>query len=105
MRLYTILNKLSTLVNQHTTQISELNSKLKYQELYGASVDLNDAALNTWYWVYQSATNAPDQGALFTYGYTSRKSQILFAYNAIYVRMYSSNNWGNWYKVTGTAVS
>ena len=27
MRLYTILNKLSTLVNQHTTQISELNSK------------------------------------------------------------------------------
>ena len=28
MRLYTILNKLSTLVNQHTTQISELNSNL-----------------------------------------------------------------------------
>ena len=83
--------------------VPAVNSKLKYQELYGASVDLNDAALNSWYWVYQSATNAPDQGALFTYGYASRKVQVVFAYNSIYVRMYSSNSWGNWYKFTGTA--
>ena len=84
---------------------NSLNSKLKYQEIYGSGSDLNDAELNTWYWVYSSAQHAPDQGAMFTYGNASRKEQLLYTYNSLYVRMYNNGSWGGWYRMTGTAVS
>lgn len=125
MRLYTILNKLSTLVNQHTQQISSLNNKpavaLTAAEMtvINRNDDLNNyttpgSYLSQGASVSGTLSNTPYTVGIFTLIVSQITSTALFqliitantAEKVMYIRSSTTNgaSWSNWRLLSSVAV-
>lgn len=113
MRLYTILNKLATLVNQHTSQIDSLNSK--YKELRITTGSLNDITEPGFYGTTNAVSDLPEgsaaYGRLIVLHFTGTGALQIFISNQsgydgnIYFRKSTSAGaWLGWKKIASTSL-
>lgn len=105
MRLYTVLNKIATILSSHTTSIASLNSNSVPAYLPDTITDLNSITYTSVYIIRGTVpANAPTTGTYAAFVRTTcYGSQIFQEYiknsgsaAGYYVRRYLNNAWTAW---------